>query len=559
MRMLAKFVANPDFVFDAVIIGGGINGTGIARDAALRGLQVLLLEKEDFSCGPSAWNSRMIHGGLRYLEYAEVDLVRESLREREWLLWAAPHLVKPLPFLFPCYKHNKRPAWMIAAGMVGYDILSLDKSVDHFHLLSKKRVLDEIPGLNADGLEVGALYMECQAEYAERLSVENAIGAAELGAVILNHARVDKIIIEQNQVKGVEFTDTLTGQVYRAHARVTVNAAGPWVDEVYKGLARPMPRLMGGTKGSHLVIDRFPGGPDGQALYYEAQSDRRPVLFIPWRDKYLIGSTDLRYEADLDQVVPSDEEIEYILRETNLLFPRAHLTPASVLYAYAGVRPLPYQKAGPEGSITRRHIIKDHAPEINGLISIIGGKLTTFRSLAHDAVNVMVRKLRMKARFSTTVKQPLPGARVSNYNSFAAWFEKSSGLPPETSRRLLSIYGTRSAEVLALARQDETLGRPLCPDTAAIGAEVVFALQNEMAETLTDVMMRRAMLVFEPNMGLGIDEAAARVAVQFLNWDSRRAEQEVRDYREYIARFRPKPYAAQSSVQSARLAAEQPA
>ena len=272
--------------FDLIIVGAGINGAGIARDAAMRGLRTLLLDKEDVSTGTTQWATRLIHGGLRYLEYYEVHLVRESLTEREKLLKIAPHLVKPLRFVVPIYERSKRGPRLIQLGMIGYDVLSFDKSVPNHEMLSREQALEEYPGLNPEGLLGAATYYDGQIEYAERIGVENAISAAEHGAVVLTHARVNRLLDDGDRVTGVEFTDNFGGGTFTAHAPVTVNVAGPWVDEVLghtafgfsegdagangEGTNR---RMIGGTKGSH--IDRRPVS--------RGADERRPVRRGPRR------------------------------------------------------------------------------------------------------------------------------------------------------------------------------------------------------------------------------------------------------------------------------------
>jgi glycerol-3-phosphate dehydrogenase len=315
--------------------------------------------------------------------------------------------------------------------------------------------------------------------------------------------------------------------------------SGPWVDEVLLGTGRKVKRFMGGTKGTHLVVDPFPGAPN-DAIYLEAVTDGRPIFVIPWEAKYLIGTTDIRYEGDLNYVKADEAEIEYLLKETNLIIPEAKLTRDSVLYTYCGVRPLPYQASGSAGSITRRHIVHDHAPEFEGLLSVIGGKLTTFRSLAEEAVDDVFKKLAKKAPKCTTGQLPLPGADTEDYAAFCRQFSEISKLSPETSRRLLHVYGTRSTEILALIDQDPDLKEPFSPDTGAIAAEIVLALQQEMAETLADVLLRRTMVGFDSSVGLDADENAAKVAQKYLGWDRRRAEEEVAAYRQYIERFHPR-------------------
>ena len=368
------------YSFDLIVVGAGINGAGIARDAAMRGLKVLLLDKGDVASGTTSWSTRLIHGGLRYLEYYELYLVHESLSEREKLLKIAPHLVKPLPFIIPVYDYSKRGTVLVRLGMIGYDTLSWSKSLDRHKMLSREEVIERIPGLEAEGLLGAAMYYDGQVEYAERLAVENAVSAREHGAVVLTYAGVDRLVVEDGDVVGVEFTDLLGGGEYTVRAPVTANVAGPWVDEVLRRMDFAEERMIGGTKGSHLVVDPFPGAPAGEALYAEAKQDGRPYFIVPWNGRYLIGTTDIRYEGDLDEVVASEEEIDYLINETNTVIPSANLTRDKVLFTYSGIRPLPYETEGAEGSVTRGHLVYDHAthdPRIGGLISIIGGKITT--------------------------------------------------------------------------------------------------------------------------------------------------------------------------------------
>lgn len=533
--------------FDVIVLGGGINGTAIARDAAMRGLTVLLIEKDDISHATSAWNSRMVHGGLRYLEHYEFDLVRESLREREWLLHSAPHLVKPLPFLMPFLQRNKRSPWLLRMGMLAYDVLSYDKSLPHFRLYSKKRALTKAPGLDPAQLLGGALFYDAQVDYAERLSVENVLSAREHGAQVLTHTKVTRLLLEGNRVVGVEFTDLLTDKASSARATVTVNATGPWVDELLEGLPAHDRPLVGGTKGTHLVVDQFPGAPRGCAMYYEAASDGRPVVVIPWRGRFLIGSTDIRYHGDAGEVRADESEIDYILSETNLLFPSAGLNRDSVRFVYTGVRPLPFDPDDDPAKITRHHIVKDHAPEVEGLVTIVGGKLTTFRSLGQDAVDRVAKKIGARKRRCLTRRERLPGGRTADYAAFAARFKTSVDLDERAANRLLSLYGVRAPQVAALARQEKGLGRALDERNCALAAEVVFALREESARTLTDVMMRRTMLGLDPDVPMGSVEAAAAIMAKHESWAPGRAAKEVDAYAGYAARFRLTPAAERTA------------
>lgn len=375
---------------DVVIIGAGINGAGIARDAAMRGLKVLLIDKGDPGAGTTSASTRLIHGGLRYLEHFEFGLVRESLREREILLRIAPHLVKPLPIAIPIYKHSKRGRLTIRAGMILYDLLSWGKSLPNHRMLSRAQTLERWPGLNPEALVGSALYYDAQVEFPERLVLEIVRSAREFCAEVFTHTRVTSFAVEDGKVTGVEFISE-DGQKQFAEASVVINAAGPWIDYVLERVPVESPKLIGGTKGSHLVVPPFPSAPSN-AIYLEARSDGRPIFIIPWNKLYLIGTTDVRFEGDPDEVRCEPWEVDYLLAESNLALPNAGLTRDSVLYAYSGVRPLPVSDEKDEQSITRRHFIREH-PGLPNLLSIVGGKLTTYRSLAEECVDLIFRKL----------------------------------------------------------------------------------------------------------------------------------------------------------------------
>jgi len=547
-RRIPADIANTPF--DLIIIGAGINGCGIARDAAMRGLRVLLLDKTDVGGGTTAWSTRLIHGGLRYLEHGELGLVRESLRERETLLRVAPHLVRPLPLLVPVYANRRRGPLTIRAGMIAYDLLSPGKSLPRHRMLSPAEAIKRAPGLETGGLKGAALYFDAQVEFAERLALENALSAREQGATVLTHARVTRLLIENGDVRGVEFEDLLGGETHAARAPVVLNVAGPWVDEALEGFEGAGgklngvgdeskgtgEKLIGGTKGSHIVVRAFPGAPT-VALYSEAVEDGRPFFIVPWDEKFLIGTTDERYEGDLDRVSADEREIEYLLREANRVVPSARLTRGDVLYAYSGVRPLPFVGGRDVSAVTRRHFIRvSHA---GGLFSIVGGKLTTYRSLAEEAVDLIFKTLGRTPPPCATARTPLPGAAVLDFAAFGESFKATSQLPPKSAARLLKVYGARASEVLRLASTDEELRNVISEETGSIAAEVVFAFREESAETLVDCLMRRTMTGLDSRLGLDALDGAARVAQKFLGWDEARAAREVENYRRYVERFRP--------------------
>ena len=394
--------------FDLAVIGAGINGAGIARDARMRGLKVIVFDKNDMCSGCSAISSRLVHGGLRYLEYGEIPLVYESLHERRYLRLTAPHLVEPLRICIPIYAGARRGPLLIRLGMLAYDLLSIRKNVPNHEMLSSTELQDEEPGLAAEGLRAAARYYDAQVTFAERLVLENLLAARSAGAEIRTHCEVTAIKVADGAVESIAFND-YAGRSGSVAVKAIVNAAGPWVDRVLDVAPMRTKRLIGGTKGSHIIVGKFDGAPH-DAFYVEAAADGRPFFIIPWNDQYLIGTTDIRYDEDLDHIRASGAEVDYLLTETNRVFPRAKLTRADIHFAYAGVRPLPYKEEGPESAITRRHIIKNNREIARGLLSIVGGKLTTYRNLAEQAVDKLAKLQHLNLPPCRTREADLPGA-----------------------------------------------------------------------------------------------------------------------------------------------------
>lgn len=530
--------------FDVVVIGAGINGLGIARDAAERGLSVALVEQEDVCAGVSAWSGRLVHGGLRYLERGDVRLVRESLRERELLFKVAPHLVKPVRLIMPFYARNTRPSWMIRLGMLAYDVLSVDKSVSWHRIMSTTAVRRRFTGMARDGLSGAALFTDGQVEYAERLCVELAVAAVDAGARLFLHTRAIGVLGTGTEVTGVRVRHA-DGTVRDITATLTINAGGPWVDAVLRGESAastlasvPSPRLIGGAKGSHIIVDPFPGAPN-DVVYYESQTDGRLVLVIPWMGRYLIGCTDTKFELDPDEARADADEIAYLLNETNALVPGANLTVDDVLYTYSGVRPLPYAPDIPEWKVPRSHIVRDHVKDGRpGLLSIVGGKLTTYRQLAEDAVDKAVKILNAGLKHPVSKFQPFPGARAADMVEFEAGVLATTLVRRDTAERLWALYGTRAERVLDLVRARPELAERFDPESPAIAAELVFAVRNEFAETITDVFARRLLLAFEPTHGIRGVERAADILADTEGWDAARRDAEIAGYRRWLDHLR---------------------
>jgi len=515
--------------FDLIIIGAGINGAGIARDAALRGLKVLILDKDDIASGTSSYSTRLIHGGLRYLEHGELGLVRESLREREVLLQIAPHLVRPLPILIPIYSGMKRGRTKIRAGMIAYDLLSLGKSLPQHHVLSTVETLRQMPSLNSEGLLGAAVYYDAQVEFAERLVFENVLSAVENGAKMIAHARVEDFATSDNHLIAATYR-LQSGESRRAAARFFVNAAGPWVDGILKRtVSDPNEQLVGGTKGSHIIVAPFVET-GSTAIYVEAQTDGRPFFIIPWNGNYLIGTTDIRFDEDPDEARAENWEVDYLLAETNKLFPGANLRRDDILYSYSGVRPLPFTGEHHEAQITRRHFIKPHK-HLHNLVSIVGGKLTTYRRLAEECVDLICQRLNHDCGKCRTSDLPLPGAL--NYESFAREFAKHSEFSLAAKSRLLRIYGSRADDVVEFSRNE---GRSdyLDEKQSILAGEIPFSFDKEFAETLTDCLMRRTMIGLNADMGLPQLEIANGIAAKCQNWSDERTAIELEQYRSFI-------------------------
>jgi len=527
--------------FDLLVIGGGVNGLATAWDAALRGLKVAIVEKDDWGSGTSSWSSRLAHGGLKYLEHFEFGLVRESLRDREWLLRAAPHLVKPLAFIMPFYTTNKNPKLLLQVGMLVYDVLSAGKSVPNHRIFSRAKTIEREPGIVRTNLQGSGVYYDAQVSYAERLCVELVLAAEAAGATALNYGKVESLLTDGDRVAGAVVLDRETGVRHEIRAKVTVNAAGPWIDTVLAGSPMGTTRLNGGTKGTHLVIDAFEGGPVDECVYYEARSDGRQTLVIPWLGRYLIGSTDKRFSGDLDRAMPDDEEIDYIIDETNMVFPDAHLTRDSIAFAYTGVRPLPYKPDGAEGTITRKHIVKNHGPHNPGLITLIGGKLTTFRTLGEHAADAVVRELGIRRTKSTTRATPFLGSVIAPDAVRTAILAKFPTLDEATADRLISIYGARAGAVLELATAETGFGSTATEAGAAanalLRAEVAFSVRTEHAVHVKDVVARRTMHGLENDLGRPVLAVVAEVMANELGWDAARVKSEIADYLYYIERL----------------------
>ena len=493
-------------------------------------MNVVLVERGDIGCGTSADSTKLIHGGLRYLEHGELPLVYESLHERERLLDLAPHLVRPMRFMIPIYKDRPYSRPVIGTGLLMYDILTgLGTKMGRHSHVSRKRFTEEMPLISDDGFKGGFAYYDAQVPYPERLCLENAIDAAANSAKILTRHEVTGFIMHDRKILGARIVDRDKGEGKEIRARLTINAAGAWVDVVLNRLDGRIANRMGGTRGMHLLMPQRENGPKS-ALYTPAKTDGRPFFIVPWREYYWVGTTDLEHKEDPDTAVPTESEREYLLNELNYLLPGAEYTEDDIIYAQTGVRPLPAHNYEKPGAITRKHIILDHRKEdgVEGLISIIGGKLTTYRSLSEQTVDAAYRYWHEKPKPCTTRNLPLPGAGT---------LASSSDIDPDLMKHLYSLYGMRGGLVAALAREDESFAERLDPELPDIAAQVVWAVREEMALHVDDVLLRRTGIGTGHTEGLTTVEKVADIMADELDWSPETRQKEIENYKTLIDRI----------------------
>ncbi|MDH5195757.1 MAG: glycerol-3-phosphate dehydrogenase/oxidase [Gemmatimonadota bacterium] len=517
---------------DVLVIGGGITGAGIARDAAMRGLRTALVERGDFATGTSGRSSRLVHGGLRYLEHYAFRLVHESVRERRILLRIAPHLVWPRSFLFPLYAGGRVPRWQLAAGMWLYDALASFRNVERHRWLSKRAMLRAEPRLRAEALLGGARYYDAQCDDA-RLTLANVRDAHRYGALVASYAEVEGFDIAAGRVRAARVVDRLTGDTLVARAQVVVNATGPWSDAVRQDGCR----MLQFSKGAHVVIARSRLGL-AEAVTILSPVDGRVMFALPWGDLAYIGTTESPLDDAPADITADAADVVYLLRSANAVFPDARLQPDDVIATWAGVRPLvrPPNAVDP-GAVPREHVIVE-AP---GLVSVLGGKLTTYRRMAADTVDRVAaalhgldgRTLPPRAR---TDSEPLPGGETADLDLIAAEVERE-GIASPTARRLVQRYGSEAPAVARLAAADPKLGLPIATGASAIRAELIYAVQREMALTLPDLLIRRTHVFYEtPGHGLADAADLAALVAPDLGWDAARCAAEVDAYRNEVAR-----------------------
>lgn len=512
--------------FDVVVIGGGIIGAGIARDAAVRGLRVALFEKHDFGSGTTAGSTRLIHGGLRYLEMLDFGLVRMDLRERETLLRIAPHLVKPLEFIMPFYGRSLFYRCKMKMGMTLYDLLSYDKSLPRHRFLTPAELKKMEPNLCQQDLQGAMVYFDAQANSPERLCLENIIDAREHCAQTFNYTEVTGAFYTGEVIHGIRVRDLLSDDrtEVSVKSRVVVNASGAWFDRVASRLTDPgSATQIRTTKGVHITCPPV----TNRAVVVFSRVDGRLMFVIPWLGYSWIGTTDTEFTADPATAQATSEDVDYVLRSVTEYFPTLDTT--RIYFSNAGVRALVKEK-GLKSSVSRRHRIADGAHSGAGnLMSVLGGKITGYRAIAEEVVDAVCGKLNVNAP-CVTATIPLPGARGGVKPSDVS----KSGLTNETITHLFELYGSRATEVIQLAASAEHLREPLSPYAPDVAAQVVFAASTEQCARLVDFLLRRTLLGFSQDQGQRAVARAAALLAEELAWSPERTSAEISLYQEYI-------------------------
>jgi len=534
---LASMVETP---VDVLIIGGGITGAGIARDAALRGFRTALVDKSDFGAGTSSHSSRLIHGGIRYLEQRAFHLVFEASRERRVLLKIAPHLVRPLAFLFPVYRGGRIPAWKLRAGMWLYDLLSVFRNVHWHRWLRFKKVRRVEPALRDRGLIGAALYWDAQTDDA-RLVIATIRSAIRAGALAANYVETTALLKPDGRVRGAVVHDVLTGQTATIRANVVVNATGPWSDHLRQlddPRATPMLRL---TKGAHVTVPRRRMGNE-HAVTLLSQLDGRVMFVLPWGELSYIGTTDTDADASPDDLRVTAADVTYLLRSANAAYPDAHLGSNDVISAWSGLRPLLREDHANPSQVSREHRVLESE---QGLISIAGGKLTTYRVMARDVVDRVAARLheldgRPVAARARTDRLPLPGGEAAELEVLVE-AARARGASEATARHLVAYYGSEAAAVLNLVDRDRRLGEPIIAGRPETWAEVSYAVERELAVRVQDVLIRRLHLFYElADQARSIVPRVAAKMKQLLGWDDVKEAEELRDYFQIVERSRIK-------------------
>lgn len=513
--------------FDLLIVGGGIHGLAAAYDAAQRGLSVALVERGDFGSAASFNHLKTVHGGLRYLQTGDLKRMRESILERRALARIAPHLLTPLPFLMPTYRKPTRSGLAMRVAFLVDALVGHDRNdgviprlrIPAGRVLSKVECLRLFPDVRQPGLTGGALWYDYQVRNTDRLTLSFALAGERHGACLANYVEARSALLDDGRVRGVRVRDVLSGDEFDVRARVTLNVAGAGAGRIMEGFGSRSPYPL--LKAMNLVTARPMSGP---ALASSTNSGRM-LFVVPWEGRLLAGTSHSQHLCGPDDSGVSGEELEAFIEEVNEAFPSLHLAAGDVTMVHRGV--VPAARTRGELALEGHFRIRDHAADgIEGAVSLVGVKYTTGRGVAAAAVNVVTRKLGRQAP-SRTAASPLPGATDDPEAVAADCARRAPGIGPEILRALALTYGTLAKEVADLAHGEPALGDPLCPDSTVLRAQVAYAVRNEMACTLADVVTRRTPLGAAGKPGPGAIAACAAVMARECAWSAARTAEEI--------------------------------
>ena len=520
--------------FDILVIGGGINGVGIALDAASRGLSVALVESGDFASGTSSKSSKLIHGGLRYLEQYDFRLVREALYERELMVTTlSPHLVKPVSFLYPLHEKLIERTY-VGAGMALYDALRGFKRALPWHKhLTQKKVSEIAPSLRLDVITGGFQYFDAQVDDA-RHTMSIARTAAKYGAVITTRTRCEEVIKNGKRVVGAKIRDLISDEVIEVRAKATIMASGVWSDQLHEKFGLKAGYSVRMSKGSHILVPKSAINSQSGVII---KTDLSVLFIIPWGEQWIVGTTDTDYQASKEEPLASSDDVSYIINQANrVLEPK--LRRDQVIGVFAGLRPLvSTDPDSPTTKLSREHVVDSPTP---GFVSIAGGKYTTYRVMAEDAVDEAVNHLRRIVPDSTTENLAIIGAEgYSVLINKIPKLAKEYGLAEETIRHLLDRYGSLFEEVLAQAKDDSTLLEPLIEGLPYIKAEALYAITHEAALSIDDLLSRRTRIAFEASdSGLSITSYLGELLGKYAGLEKKEIAKSINEYEQIILRQR---------------------
>lgn len=516
--------------FDVLVIGGGINGVGVALDAATRGLSVALIETNDFASGTSSRSSKLIHGGLRYLEQYDFKLVREALHERELLVSTlAPHLVKPVGFLYPLQEKVKERTY-VGAGLALYDALRGFKRAlpGHKHL-SQKTISEIAPSLRTDMITGAIRYFDAQVDDA-RHTMMIARTAKRHGAAIITRANVDSLTKKGKRVTGAVISDLNSKKKHTVKASAVIMCAGVWSDELHKKFGIEAGYEVKMSKGVHITL---PGDAIKASEGIIIKTAVSVLFIIPWKDQWMVGTTDTEYLGDPNEPLADRSDVQYIIDQANrVLQPRINID--QVIGVFAGLRPLVANKKDTETTkLSREHTVDRPIP---GFVSLAGGKYTTYRVMAKDAVDMATNDIEKLTNESITAKLPIIGA--DGYWAFAQQIDSLGfkfNLKSETISHLLNRYGSDINEILELIVEDRKLAAPISRELPYLKAEFVYAVTAEGAQSVADVLERRTRIWFEaPNFGANLAAATAEIIAPYLGWKAAEKRKSIAEYLELV-------------------------